>query len=66
LINGLFRYQKKDNKFARARALQKAMLELIDGPGFRRNDTGKSIASYAHPLFWAPFVIVGDNGSNAN
>jgi CHAT domain-containing protein len=66
LINGLFRYQKKNNKFARARAFRNSMLELIDGPGIRGDDTGKIIASYAHPLFWAPFIIVGDNGSNVN
>jgi CHAT domain-containing protein len=22
--------------------------------------TGKPVFSYAHPLFWAPFVLVGD------
>jgi len=25
--------------------------------------TGKIAASYAHPFFWAPFVIVGEGGS---
>jgi CHAT domain-containing protein len=24
--------------------------------------TGKIVASYAHPLFWAPFIIVGEGG----
>jgi CHAT domain-containing protein len=36
------------------------MLELIEGPGMLDED-GRIIASYAHPFFWAPFVIVGDN-----
>jgi CHAT domain-containing protein len=38
-----------------------AMLELIDGPAMLDED-GRIIASYAHPFFWAPFIIVGDNG----
>jgi CHAT domain-containing protein len=35
------------------------MLDLIDGPGLKDVGTGKIVASYAHPLFWAPFIIVG-------
>ena len=66
LINGLFRYQKKDNKFARARAFRNSMLDLIDDPGLKESVSGKIISSYAHPLFWAPFIIVGESGSNAN
>jgi len=66
LTSGLFRFQKEDKNLSRARALRKSMLELIDGPGFKDNATGKIVASYAHPLFWAPFIIVGESGSNAN
>jgi CHAT domain-containing protein len=62
LTTGLFRYQKENPKLSRARALRKSMLELIDGPGLKDDATGKIVASYAHPLFWAPFVIVGDGG----
>jgi CHAT domain-containing protein/Flp pilus assembly protein TadD len=62
LTTGLFRHQKEDPKLSRARALRKSMLELIDGPGLKDDATGKIVASYAHPLFWAPFVIVGDGG----
>lgn len=46
------------NEFARtptsgrAEALRRAMLALIDASG----------APYAHPSFWAPFVIVGEGG----
>ena len=42
------------------------MLDLIDGPGLTDIATGKKVASYAHPLFWAPFILVGDTGSNTN
>ena len=66
LTTGLFRYQKEDNYLSRARALQKSALALIDGPGLKDDVTGKIAASYAHPLFWAPFIVVGESGSNAN
>ena len=36
------------------------MLELIHGPGMR-DAQGRVVASYAHPFFWAPFVVVGDH-----
>jgi CHAT domain-containing protein/Flp pilus assembly protein TadD len=66
LTTGLFRYQKEDKKLSRARALRKSALELIDGPGLKDDVTGKIAASYAHPLFWAPFIIVGESGRNAD
>jgi CHAT domain-containing protein len=66
LITRLFQYQKEGKEFSRARALRKSMLELIDGPGLKDNATGKIVASYAHPLFWAPFIIVGDSGFDVN
>jgi CHAT domain-containing protein len=37
-----------------------AMIELIEGHGLLDAE-GKIIASFAHPLFWAPFIIVGDH-----
>ena len=37
-----------------------AMLALLAGPGAIDSKTGKAAYSYAHPLFWAPFVLVGD------
>jgi CHAT domain-containing protein len=40
------------------------MLSLIDSPGIMDEISGKIIASYAHPLFWAPFIIVGEGGGN--
>jgi len=38
------------------------MLNLIDEETLKEETTGKIVASYAHPLFWAPFIIVGDPG----
>jgi CHAT domain-containing protein len=37
------------------------MLGLIDGPGYFYG--GKTVYSYAHPLFWAPYTIIGDGSS---
>ncbi len=36
------------------------MLKLIDSESLFDTVTGKKVISYAHPLFWAPFVLVGD------
>ena len=60
LTTGLFRYQKENKNLSKARAHQKSMLSLIDSPGLIDKKTGKIVASYAHPLFWAPFILVGD------
>jgi CHAT domain-containing protein len=37
------------------------MVELIDGDGLV-DAQGRIVFSYAHPLFWAPFTLVGDGG----
>ena len=66
LTTGLFRYQNKNIGVSRAEALRKSMLELIDDPGLEDSKTGKIVASYAHPIFWAPFILVGDNGIDLN
>jgi CHAT domain-containing protein len=34
---------------------------LIDEAGFK-DQNGRMVFSYAHPIFWAPFSIVGDGG----
>jgi CHAT domain-containing protein len=36
------------------------MLNLADSGGVRDAKTNVLSYSYAHPLFWAPFVVVGD------
>jgi len=62
LTTDLFRRQAANPDLARAEALRQAELALIDGPGFVDPGTGKPAFSYAHPLFWAPFSLVGDGG----
>jgi CHAT domain-containing protein len=63
LTTDLFRRQAKDPALSRSQALQQAMLALIDGPG-RTDAQGKTLFSYAHPIFWAPFMLMGE-GSGA-
>ena len=62
LTTGLFRHQKENPQLSRARALRKSIIELIDGPGLKDDASGKIVASYAHPVFWAPFILVGESG----
>jgi CHAT domain-containing protein len=63
LVSETFRMQKGDQTLSRTRALRGSMLTMIDQETFKDDTTGKIVASYAHPLFWAPFVIVGDPGT---
>jgi CHAT domain-containing protein len=60
LTTELFRRQA-DGKLARGEALRQAMIALMDGPGFT-DEQGKTVFSYAHPLFWTPYTIIGDGG----
>lgn len=64
LTTELFRYQQEDQSLSRALALQKSIIKLIEDPGMKDHATGKIAASYAHPFFWAPFVIVGEGGNS--
>ena len=62
LTSDLFRRQAAQPGLGRAAALRQAELALIDGPGFVDPASGKTLFSYAHPIFWAPFSVVGDSG----
>jgi CHAT domain-containing protein len=63
LTTEVFRREAATPGLARAEALRQAMLALIDGPGDIDQRTGKPVYSYAHPIFWAPFSLVGDGGA---
>jgi CHAT domain-containing protein len=60
LTTDIFRYQVGNPAISRAEAVSHSMLALIDGKGFGDKASGKIVFSYAHPIFWAPFTIVGD------
>lgn len=55
LITSAVSSMSKDKSIGRAKALQSAMLNLIDH--------GKP--HEAHPAYWAPFVMVGEGGDTA-
>jgi CHAT domain-containing protein len=60
LTTTIFRHQVADPKLTRADAFRASMLSLIDGPGYVDPNTRKVAFSYAHPIFWAPFTLIGD------
>jgi CHAT domain-containing protein len=62
LTTDTFRRQAARPGLSRAAALQQAMIALIDGDG-RVDNQQKTVFSYAHPIFWAPFSLVGDGGA---
>jgi CHAT domain-containing protein len=59
LTTDLFRRQTADPKLSRGEAQRQAMMALVDGKGFV-DDKGETLFAYAHPLFWAPYTIIGD------
>jgi CHAT domain-containing protein len=61
LTTDLFKRQSENPNLTRADALRQSMLGMMDGQG-QRDASGKLQFSYAHPLFWAPFTLVGDGG----
>lgn len=61
LTTKLFEQQAANPSLSRAEALRGTMLELIDH-GESGSATSGHIFAYAHPMFWAPFSLVGDGG----
>ena len=61
LITDLFQRQAGDNAQPRSEALRQAMLALIDGKG-SVDSAGNTLFAYSHPMFWAPYTIIGDGG----
>jgi CHAT domain-containing protein len=66
LTTDLFQRQAADPALSRAEALRQAELALIDGTGEADPATRKVAFSYAHPIFWAPFSVVGDGGASTH
>jgi len=61
LMTDLFQRQGRQPTLGRAIALQKTRLEMID-TGTQKDQQGQDLFSYAHPIFWAPFTLIGDGG----
>jgi CHAT domain-containing protein len=62
ITTGLFRRAAETPGLSRADALRQTMLSLIDGPGAIDPGSKMAMFSYAHPIFWAPYALVGDGG----
>jgi len=58
MMTDLFKNQQKAQGTSKAELLRQAMLNQIDQGGMKEGSNMKY--AYAHPLFWAPFVVVGD------
>jgi CHAT domain-containing protein len=63
LMGDLFRRQRDNPALAREEALRQAMMALVDGAGFV-DGAGRTLFTYAHPLFWAPYSVIGDGGGS--
>jgi CHAT domain-containing protein len=61
LVSDLFRRQAADPGLTRAEALRQATVTLLNDKGFTTG-SGKVLFTYGHPLFWAPYTIIGDGG----
>lgn len=64
LTTDLFRRQHQNQRLTRAQALQETLNALIDGGVYEDERSKRAVFSYAHPLFWAPFMLVGDGGGS--
>ncbi len=56
----MFKSVAEDNALGRSEALRRTKLQQIDEGRYEID--GKTAFSYAHPIFWAPFTIIGDGG----
>jgi len=59
LMTDMFKRQQGRSGQNKAEYLQASMLNMVDAVG-SADASGKVKYAYAHPLFWAPFVVVGD------
>jgi CHAT domain-containing protein len=63
LTTDIFRRQAADPTLSRGEALRQAMMALLDGPG-AVDASGQTVYTYAHPLIWAPYSVIGDGGGS--
>ncbi|MCC6657318.1 MAG: CHAT domain-containing protein [Rhodocyclaceae bacterium] len=56
LVKGIFSRYSGAAGLSRAESLRRAMLAMID-------ETAAPTHTYAHPMFWAPYAVIGDGGN---
>ena len=61
LVAGVFRRQAENSQLSRAELLRQSMMAVLESSE-RKNETGETLYTHAHPLFWAPYTIMGDGG----
>lgn len=61
LVSDVFLRMQAEPGLDRSEALRRASMRLVDEGG-QKNADGKLAFSYAHPMFWAPYSIVGEAG----
>ena len=59
-MTDLFKRQFDQPSLSKAAALRQSMLNLADNGVAKDEKTGKTLYTYSHPLFWAPFSLVGN------
>jgi CHAT domain-containing protein len=63
LTTDLFKRQAAAPQLGRAAALREASLDLIKN-GELVDNKDRKLFSYAHPLFWAPFALIGEGAGH--
>jgi len=61
LTTGLFQIRQEQADLSWAQAQQQSILRLMEDSGLK-DAQGVPAASYAHPIFWGPFVVIGASG----
>ena len=61
ITSEMFRRQTANPALSRSEALRQSMVALLDSKGLT-DKKGSMLFAYAHPLFWAPYSIIGDGG----
>jgi len=60
LTTEIFSIQARDGSRSRAEALRLSMMKLMNSGEAKDIKTGKVQYAFAHPIFWAPFSLIGD------
>ena len=66
LTVNLVRRQQENPELQRAEALQQTLNWLIDQGEHVDAARDRILFSYAHPIFWAPFTLIGDGDGRAS
>jgi CHAT domain-containing protein len=59
IVSGAFRRQAELSQLSRAEALRQSMMAVMESSE-RKDAAGETLYTHAHPLFWAPYSLMGD------